>query len=263
MAKLKRRNESANTPYHGVRLTVGKDTPLVIDNQRTKSIAKGFFFLNRSINQEYDHGLKTVPLRSCLLLNKSAVFQAWTVKTKPKWMVDLLQTDFDTNTGEIIGQSVYRTDDLTSGNNRKIKAVNRFCDHYKPMYERRQVSLFFYTLTLANQAAVSVSDCLDAFKKRLRRRGIKIHGYVWVLEVSDNLHVHYHAIVAMDRINLRGKKLPEYLKLDDVWGARCQLQFVTGNVKSYLAKYFVKNKNRILGKRQFGIVGVPKKKPIT
>jgi hypothetical protein len=171
----------------------------------------------------------------------------------------LLQTDFDRSTGEITGQSVYRTDCLTSGNNRKIKAVNRFCGHFEPLYLKRQVSMFFYTFTVANQAKVTIKACMEAFQKRLKRRNIKLHGYVWILEVSDNLHVHYHALVATDRINCRGGSLPEYLKLDTVWGAMCQVQFIRKSVRYYLATYFTKNKNRIVGKRQYGLK-MPKKK---
>lgn len=233
-----------------------QNTLLHTDNQ---SVSKGFFFLSRSINPEYDKGLKSVPLRSCLLHHNGAVFREWIVKTKAKWQTDLLQTDFDRNTGEILGQSVYRTDDLTSGNNRKIKAVNRFCDHFKEPYRKRQVSLFFITLTAANQSKLTVRDCFKAFKKRLKRRGIKLHGYVWILEISDNLHVHYHALVATDRINFKGQSLPDFLKLNDLWGARCQIECVRKSVRYYLATYFTKNKSRILGKRQYGIVGVPRK----
>lgn len=234
----------------------GKNTTLISDNQK---VSKGFWFLSRHPNSEYNDGLKPVPLRSCLLHHNVAADSCWLVRTKPKWFTDLLQTDFDRNTGEILAQSVYRTDDLTSGNNRKIKAVNRFCEHFKQPYAKRQVSLFFYTFTVANQAKVTIRSCFDAFTKRLKRRGIRLHGYIWILEISDNLHVHYHALVATDRVRCKGSKLPDYFKLDDVWGANCQVQFIRKSVRYYLAQYFTKNKNRIVGKRQYGLK-LPKKK---
>lgn len=227
-----------------------KDKPLSTDNQ---SVGKGFWFLNRSANPEYDSGLKAVPLRSCLLHHKAAANSVWLVKTKPKWFTDLLQTNFDRNTGEILAQSVYRTDCLTAGNNRKIKAVNRFCDRFKEPYRKHQVSMFFYTFTIANQAKVTIKACMEAFQKRLKRRNIKLQGYIWILEISDDLHVHYHALVATDRINCKGGKLPEFLKLNDLWGANCQVQFIRKSVRYYLATYFTKNKNRIVGKRQYGL----------
>lgn len=248
-------------------LPKGKNTALTVEHQ---IVSNYFAFLRRTPNSEYQNGLKTVPLRSCLLHNKSAApddvitgkkprntsaasAPVWIVKTQPKWYTDLLKTQYDANTGEILGTSVYRTDCLTSGNNRKIKAVNAFSKHFKSLYQQNKVSLLFYTFTIANEAKISISECMSAFKKRLKRRGINLQGYVWILEVSDNLHVHYHALVAIDRIKIRGKKMPDYLILDYVWGARCQVQFVKNSVSRYLAKYFVKAKNRIVGKRQFGI----------
>lgn len=254
--KLGTWRETANIPVQEIIQVQDKVKPLFTDNQ---SVSKGFWFLSRSVNPEYDSGLKIVPLRTCLLHHKAAA-DYWLIKTKPKWFTDLLQTNFDRNTGEILAQSVYRTDCLTAGNNRKIKAVNRFCGYFEPLYQKRQISLFFYTFTIANQAKVSIKDCFEAFKKRLKRRNIKLHGYTWILEVSDKLHVHYHALVATDRINCRGGSLPEFFKLDNIWGAKCQVQFIRKSVRYYLATYFTKNKNRIVGKRQFGCVGVPKKK---
>ena len=124
---------------------------------------------------------------------------------------------------------------------------------FSEAYKMRKVSLLFYTFTVANQAKITIRECMDAFHKRLKRRNIKLHGYVWILEVSDNLHVHYHALIAIDRINCRGKKLPEYLKLNNVWGAICQVEFIKKSVRYYLATYFTKNKNRISGKRQYGL----------
>lgn len=250
MLKVESWQETAKRAKSNPVIKQDKDKLLLTDNQ---SVGKAFFFLSRSVNQEYNSGLKPVPLRTCLLHHNGAANSVWVVKTKPKWYTDLLRTDFDRNTGEMLAQSVYRTDCLTAGNNRKIKAVNRFCKHFEPLYRKRKVSLFFYTFTVANQANVTIRDCFKAFQKRLKRRGINLQGYIWILEISDDLHVHYHALVATDRINFKGQPLPEYLKLDGVWGARCQVQLITKSVRYYLASYFTKNKNRILDKRQYGM----------
>ena len=60
-------------------------------------------------------------------------------------------------------------------------------------------------------------------------------------------------MVAIDRINCKGKTLPGFLKLDDAWGARCEVTFIKKSVRYYLATYFTKNKSRIVGKRQYGL----------
>lgn len=246
---------SNDTEQISVKLQEQKVT-LPIDCQ---SVKKYFQFLTHTRNNQYESGIVKVPLRTCLLHNKVPVFE-WHIKTEPKWLTDLLRTDFDTTTGEILGTSVYRTDDLTSGNNRKIKAVNRFVDHFKPLYRQKKVSLLFMTFSVANQARTDIKNLLHTFKKRLKRRNVKLHGYLWVLEISDasekssGLHVHYHCLVAIDRINCKGGSLPDYLKLNDVWGAKTGVEFVQSNsIKYYLSKYFVKCKKRIIGKRSYGM----------
>lgn len=235
-----------------------KDTTFATDNQ---SVSNQFTFLRRTKNPDYEDGLKVVPLRSCLLHNNSdgiSTPNQWVIKTVPKWQTDLLHTQFEKETGEIRQVNVYRTDDLKSGNNRKIKAVNAFCSHFWNLRQSYKCSIMFYTFTLANQSKVNISQCIEALKMRLKRKGINLQGYVWILEISDNLHVHYHALIATDRIRCKGKSLPNFLKMNSVWGARCNVQFADKEVQYYLANYFTKNQNRILGKRQFG-KKVPKK----
>lgn len=256
MTKIEKLEIPANPYFKEGGYTNNSNESLCADNQ---SVSKGFLFLNRLRNVDYESGVRAVPLRSCLLHNNGAALE-WHIKTKPKWLTNLLKTEYNTNTGEILSQSVYATDDLTAGNYRKIKAVNKFCERFKPLYAKREVSMLFYTLTLANQAKTNIRDCLKAFRKRLKRHDVNLHGYVWVLEISDSLHVHYHAMVVIDRINIRGLDMPSYLKLDDLWGANTQVQFVKKNIQSYLSKYFVKNKNRIIGKRQYGVMVADKKK---
>ena len=220
-----------------------------IDNQKP---TKSFWHLRTYPNPEYQSGLKIVPLRSCLLHNNVNT-NNWVIKTKPKWNTDLLESHLDKETGEITHQGVYTTNDLKSANNRKIKAMNRFCDKYQPLYLRHQVSIFFYTLTLANQSNTDIRHLLNSFKTRLKRNGINLRGYVWVLEISETLHVHYHALVCTDRIQIKGKQMPDIFKLDSLWGCRTQVRFAKRYIRGYLAKYFVKASSRILNKRSYGI----------
>lgn len=243
----------SNTEYEGTSDTAIPLKEISTQHTDKQDIKSNFLFLRRVPNSEYELGLKRVPLRTCLLHNNGAVNSEWVVKTKPKWFTDLARTDVDVNTGEITGQSVYRTDDLTAGNNRKIKAVNRFTGYFNPLYKARKVSMLFYTFTVANQAKLDIRDLFKVLRKRLKRNNVNLNGYLWVLEVSDNLHVHYHAIVVTDRIKCKGSKLPSFFIMDDVWGARCQVQFIRKNVRYYLATYFTKNKNRIERKRLYGL----------
>jgi hypothetical protein len=257
MSKLQAWQDSANTPAPKRVGVIDKGKPFSIDNQRIKSNGKGFFFLSRHLNEAYETGLKAVPLRTCLLHHNSD--RLWTIKSQPKYFTDLLQTDFDVSTGEILAQSVYRTNDLIQGNNRKIKALNRLKNEFKEQWRKRKVSIFFYTFTVANENGVQISKAFNGIKKRFLRNGHPVKGYCWVLDIdNDSYHIHYHAIIVADRIKCKGKKLPEWLKMDDLWRARCQVQFGHG-FNYYLAKYLAKNNWRVVTddrgkrKRQYGL----------
>lgn len=246
-----------------------KDKPLHADKQ---SVSKGFWFLSRSVNPEYQAGLVEVaprrraPLRSCLLHHKSD--RNWVIKCQPKYFTTLLRTDFNRDTGEVFGQSVYQTNCLSSGNNRKIRALNGLKNAFKEHWERRKVSIFFYTFTIANENGVSISKAFDGLRKRFIRNGHPVRGYCWVLDIDkDSFHIHYHAVVVCDRVNCRGKRLPKWVKMDDIWGARCQVEFGKG-FNYYLAKYLAKNNWRVYSdgdgkrKRQYGLK-LPKKNNFT
>lgn len=255
MTKLSVCWETDKQILHKNAIAPPKIISLTDDNQFIRS---QFLFLKRTLNPQYEAGRIVVPLRSCLKHHKSDR-KEWVIKTKPKWNTDLLQTAYNVNTGELIGQWVYSTDDLKNGNSRKIKAVNRFSDYFEPLYQCHKVSLFFLTLTIANQAKLNIKQLMDILKKRCKRNGVNVRGTLWITEVSKpelnktGLHCHYHLILATDRINCKGGKLPDFLKLNNVWGARTQCGFVKQSVKYYLSSYFKKNNWRIEDKRSYGM----------
>lgn len=230
----------------------------VVDGQRVR---RNYTFLKRIKNADYDAGVKLLPIRSCLIHDKSAVFRSpeLAVKTRPKWLTDLFCDVVDPETGELIRQEIYRTDEIRSSNNSKIKRLDAFSAHFQPLYQSGRVSILFYTLTVANQAKMPISGVIDVIKKRMVRRGLKVHGYIWTAEVSETLHFHYHVAVAIDRLNVAGGSLPDWLKLDDAWGARTAVEFVRKNIKYYMAKYFAKDNARIIGVRSFGSYILKKK----
>lgn len=229
---------------------VSEFQPLKAVNQ---SLKKSYSFLTRCKNPNYESSIKILPLRTCLIRNNVTAFS---VRTEPKWLTDLLCAEYDSNTGDVGAMSVYSTNDIKQSNNRKIKALDRFCNHFQPLYRQKSVSLLFYTLTIANQANMDIRNVLHVLRKRFKRKGIRLHGYIWTSEVSDDLHWHYHVCVSIDRLNVI--KMPDYLKLDNVWGARCQVAFVKKNVRHYMAKYFAKHNYRIEGIRSYGMSKIKK-----
>jgi hypothetical protein len=208
-----------------------------------QSVGKKYTFLSRKRNELYNTGKVAIPLRSCLLHNKSP--ENLTIITQPKWITDLFAETFDYDTGEYTAE-VYQTNSFKSSNGRKIKALDKFCKHFQPLYRNKSVTLLFYTLTCANQSKTDIKGVMHTLRKRLQRKGVKMYGYIWTSEVSEELHWHYHFCLSTERLKLKGQKLPKYLKVDDVWGARCQVEFVKKNVRHYMAKYFAKHNFKIL-----------------
>jgi hypothetical protein len=221
------------------------------DNQ---SVVSKYSYLNRVKNPNYEASLKELPFLSCLIHDNSAVstHKIRYIKTQPKWFTDLWKDDIDANTGEYLGAGIYRTDEIKQSNGNRIKRLDAFCSHYQPLYERREVSLLFYTLTIANQAKTDIGGIIDVLKKRLKRREVKFYDYFWIAEVSPNRHFHYHLVIATERLNYRGSKRPKWLDLSDAWGAIAHVEFVKKNIRHYMAKYMAKHNHRVLGIRHYG-----------
>lgn len=235
-----------------------------------------FSFRNRTQNPDYVAGLVSLakvrqlqeqqpyypiepcardPLRACLLHHnaekKGGLFRDdILIKTTPKWFTRLNCSGYDPETGELV-EVMYETNDLKASNNRKIKTLNAFCDYFQPLYSKRKVTLFIHTFTQADFAYLSMRRMLDIVKYRYKSIKREIRGYFWSLEISTpetdkiGFHVHYHLVVAVDRINVRGKKIPDELKMDEVWGQSTNVQIVKKNIRSYLSGYFAKNNWRM------------------
>jgi len=64
---------------------------------------------------------------------------------------------------------------------------------------------------------------------------------------------HYHLIVATNRMELKGKKVPAWMKLKSLWGQRTDGSFIQKSVESYCGKYISKkNAGRLVGWRHYG-----------
>ena len=73
--------------------------------------------------------------------------------------------------------------------------------------------------------------------------------------MDKGLHPHYHLCIAINRINIAGGSMPQYLKLDNAWhcgAGSTKVEFVKKNVRHYLSKYFAKNYFRPLNLRSYG-----------
>ena len=204
---------------------------------------------------------KRVHFESCLINHKSEKTKTpknqrvqreiLIVERETKYLTTLDRVVIDVNTGEI-NKFNYSTDSFKQSNHRKIRALDRFCGFYQPLYRKHKVSLFFVTLTAYDKAQCDIKQFLDAVKFRLKYNNRNVLGYIWTLEVSENNHAHYHMCFATERVNIVGGCIPDVFKFESLWGARTEIEFVKKNVRHYLSKYFAKHNYRLFEHRSYG-----------
>ena len=167
------------------------------------------------------------------------------IAKEPKWVTTLQYIEIDSETGECLGLNTLETDSFKASNASKIRAMDVFSNAYDHLYSQRKVTLLFHTFTRANACNTTWSRFMELLLTRYKRLGVPVLGYVWVLEVGEkDSMIHYHLATAIRRT--RFKTLPKQLKFEDAWGSRTKFEFVKKNVRRYMAKYFAKNRHRVL-----------------
>ena len=221
-----------------------------------KYIPNTFNFVGSRINPDWIKGVKTMPLRSCLLRDKlqnlsSEVSNHIYIKTLPKWEYTMCGITED---AELVNIA---SNELKRANFNKIKAMKRFAQKYQPLFQKRKVSLLFHTFTQANNSRIDFKQMLKLVKYHYASIDREVLGYVWTLEVSYDKnpkgHLHYHLCVAIKYLNLKGMKLSKHMKFEEQWGRRTGVEFVKKNVLTYMSKYFAKNNAKVIGWRGYGI----------
>lgn len=217
------------------------------EKEKEKTI-KRYSFKSRQRNPNFDINKlpkKVLPLRSCLILNKSSKkYDEILIKDTPKWLTTMQVSGVSEDTGEIFYFDDYKTDDLKQGNSRMIKTVEKFCNYYEPLYKKRKVSVLFHTFTRIEHSKKDMITMLECVKMRYKSLNRPIRGYLWCCEVSETLHIHYHLVVAIDRLTVSA--IPDELKMESLWGQRTGVEFIKRSVKRYLTKYLYKGNARII-----------------
>jgi len=195
-----------------------------------------------------------------------------------KWLTWYKCHYVEENSGEII-EIIKESESLKKARARAINCLNTFDEFYGEAYRQRLVTCLFITLTRVPNARHSIRSFMMQYKKALVRSGVKLLGYVWVSEVSykgniDGGHWHYHLVISVERLHVRGGKLPEVLKQEylgtplgtGLWGQKTECTFVysaaikyghgkgkqASAVNLYLNKYMGKESGAVLGVRRFG-----------
>ena len=195
-----------------------------------------------------------------------------------KWLTWYKCHYVEENSGEII-EIIKESESLKKSRARAINCLNTFDEFYAEAYRQRLVSCLFITLTRVPEARHSIRSFMVQYKKALKRSGVKLLGYVFVSEVSykGNIpggHWHYHLVISVERLHVRGAKLPEVLTQNYIgtplgtglWGQKTECTFVysaaikygyrkgeqASAVNLYLNKYMGKESGAVLGVRRFG-----------
>lgn len=170
--------------------------------------------------------------------------------TLPKWTGYFKADKIDEETGECVEDTWSATDD-DMALSRKRKAIKKFADVYSPLYEQRKISCLFLTLTQCNKSSMTIAEFIDVMQKRFLRHKLPVLGYFWVHEISEGHHHHYHIAIAIKRVFW--KKLPRWVKFDDVWDRGTSIEFIRKSIKAYLGKYIGKsNIGRLMNYRKYG-----------
>ena len=195
-----------------------------------------------------------------------------------KWLTWYECHYVEENSGEII-EIIKESESLKKARARAIICLNTFDEFYGEAYRQRLVTCLFITLTNVPEAKHSIRSFMKQYKKALLRSGVKLLSYVWVSEVSfkgkiPGGHWHYHLVISVERLHVRGGKLPEVLKQEylgtplgtGLWGQKTECTFVysaaikyghgkgkqANAVNLYLNKYMGKHSGAVLGVRRFG-----------
>jgi hypothetical protein len=238
-------------------------------------------------NDEYDASLKYLfinnnaylknTLKGRFLHEVNGKYAVLTLNVS-KWLTWYKCTYAEEKSGEII-EIIKESESLKKARARAIICLNTFDEFYTEAYRKHLVTCLFITLTNVPEARHSMRSFIMQYKKALHRSGVKLLGYVWVSEVSykgkiPGGHWHYHLVISVERLHVRGAKLPEVLTQKYIgtplgtglWGQKSKCTFVYSNViqygygkgkeanavNLYLNKYMGKESGAVYGVRRFG-----------
>ena len=127
---------------------------------------------------------------------------------------------------------------------------NRILEKFDSMYS----SIEYSWLEIGFDFSVNfrVSEIILKLKRNLLKIGRQIESFVWLVDKGDlNGNMHFHLIVAIQRVEIKGKPFPDCLKLK-FKEKKIHSEFVKNKPKmiDYLLKkeiYFIGKRKRVYG----------------
>ena len=141
----------------------------------------------------------------------------------------------------------FNTDEVKMMRYRRNLMLTDFYQEFKDAkYTWLEIGFDFTTTT-------RIGDVLLKLKRNLKKINLKSLSYVWLVDKGDRFgNMHFHLIVVVDRIQLKGSKLPDELKLS-FKERKLHSSFVANKKKmiEYLKKkpiFYIGKRKRVYGK---------------
>ena len=146
-----------------------------------------------------------------------------------------------------ITQEKFNTDEVKMMRYRRNLMLTDFYQEFKESkYTWLEIGFDFTTTT-------RIGDVLLKLKRNLKKINLKPLEYVWLVDKGNQYgNMHFHLLVAIDKIELKGSKLPHELKLS-FKQRKVHSEFVSNKKKmiDYLKKkpiFFIGKRKRVYGK---------------
>lgn len=143
-------------------------------------------------------------------------------------------------------------------------------------YKRNKIFIEFFKFFASNskysmmeigfdfKTSERVSGILLKLKRQLKKLDIAILGYCWLVDKGDMGNMHFHLVVVIPKLDVKGKTLPNELKLT-FNEKKVHSSFVRNKQKlrDYLLRkeiYYIGKRKRVFGKSRFLYKNTPKVK---
>jgi hypothetical protein len=146
------------------------------------------------------------------------------------------------------------TTDLQSKTYRRNRYITDFFKTYEKSYSDRLVSELGCVVN--PDFYPTISKFINTIKRKLKRKGIELLGYVWVRDVGDiKFEKHFHVLLATSRIT--AETFENILKKKKKGGYKCEFLKAPKGKKNYLVEknLYADKKQRAFGKsRRFILI---------
>lgn len=147
------------------------------------------------------------------------------------------KTFFNKITGE-----KFKTNEVKMMRYKRNKILSNFYQEFKESkYTWLEIGLDFKTTT-------RIADVLLKLNRNLKKINLKTLSYVWLVDKGqEHGNMHFHLLVCVDRIQIKGNKLPKELKLS-FKERKVHSSFVSN--KNLMIRYLKKKPIFYIGKRK-------------